>query len=123
MTTYVVVCRGPHCRERGALPLRQRLVALLRHEPNTRLLGYSCFGQCEEGPNVGFYPEAAWYGGLSQPGDAERVVRHATGVEPMSQVQLVLPEHERREHLNNIIELVSTSERDRARRRRWWWPF
>ena len=26
-----------------------------------RLVGYACFGQCDFGPNVAFYPEGAWY--------------------------------------------------------------
>jgi (2Fe-2S) ferredoxin len=121
--TYVVVCRGPHCRERGGLPLRRRLVELLRGQPEAHLLGYSCFGQCEEGPNVAFYPEADWYGGLTHADDAERVVRHALGIDRLSRAPLALPEDERREHLRNITELVSTWERDRARPRRWWWPF
>ena len=121
--TYVVVCRGPHCRERGALPLRRRLVELVRGDSEVQLLGYSCFGQCEDGPNVAFYPEAAFYGGLQTATDAERVVRHATGLERLRQLPLSLPADERREHLRNITELVSMSERDRARPRRWWWPF
>jgi (2Fe-2S) ferredoxin len=120
---YVVVCRGPHCRERGALPLRQRLVSLLRQEPTTHVLGYHCFGQCDDGPNVAFYPDAEWYGGLAQSQDAERVVRHAIGTEPLAQKPLVLPEPERGQHLANIAELVLIAERDRARPRRWWWPF
>jgi (2Fe-2S) ferredoxin len=121
--TYVIVCRGPHCRERGAMPLRHRLVELVRKEPAVHLLGYACFGRCEDGPNVAFFPEAAWFGNLNTSHDAERVVRHATGLEPMSAEPLTLPEDERSEHLRNITELVSTLERDRARPRRWWWPF
>jgi len=120
---YVVVCRGPHCRERGALPLRTRLVQLLRQAPSARLVGYACFGQCERGPNVAFYPDGVWYGGLSDAAAAERVVRHATGQEPLAEPPLVLPEVERTEHLRNIAELVGTLERDARRRRRWWWPF
>ena len=73
----MVVCRGPHCRERGALPLRTRLVQLLRQAPSARLVGYACFGQCELGPNVALYPEGVWYGGLNGDVDAERVVQHA----------------------------------------------
>ena len=120
---YVVVCRGPHCRERGALPLRQRLVELLRAEPRARLIGYACFGQCELGPNVAFYPEGSWYGGLSG-SDAEQVFLHATGDRPLTGVPLSLPDAERQEHLRNIAELVSTLERDRLRRRgRPWWRF
>jgi (2Fe-2S) ferredoxin len=122
---YVVVCRGPNCRERGAIPLRKKLHQLLRDEPATQLLGYACFGQCDYGPNVAFYPEGAWYGGLTDVDAAERVVRHATGIQPLDGLPLVLPDHERQEHLANMAELVSTLERDRARRRArpWWWPF
>jgi (2Fe-2S) ferredoxin len=120
---YVVVCRGPHCRERGSLPLRQRLVELLKHEPAAQLLGYACFGQCDFGPNVAFYPEGVWYGGLVGQDDAERVVHHAATGEPLNRSPLDLPEPERTEHLRNIAELVTTLERDRARPRRWWWPF
>jgi (2Fe-2S) ferredoxin len=120
---YVVVCRGPHCRERGALPLRKRLVELLRDQPAARLVGYSCFGQCDFGPNVAFYPEGVWYGGLVGGSDADRVVKHATTGEPFGQPPLSLPDLERNEHLQNIAELVRTLERDRARPRRWWWPF
>jgi (2Fe-2S) ferredoxin len=121
----VVACRGPHCRERGSLSLRKRLVELLKGETSARLIGYACFGQCDSGPNVAFYPEGTWYGGLSDSQDATRVVRHATSGEPLGQLPLELPELERTEHLRNIGELVGTLERDRAGRRSWpsWWPF
>jgi (2Fe-2S) ferredoxin len=122
---YVVACRGPHCRERGSLSLRKHLIELLRGEPSARLIGYACFGQCDFGPNVMFYPEGTWFGGLSGTQDATRVVRHLTGDEPMGAQPLELPELERAQHLGNIAELVDTIERDRARTRRWpgWWPF
>jgi (2Fe-2S) ferredoxin len=120
---YVVVCRGPHCRERGSLPLRKRLAELLRREPSARLVGYACFGQCDLGPNVAFYPEGTWYGGLNTADAAERVARHATGLEPLDTTPLSLPAPERTEHLTNIAELVRTLERDRLRPPRWWWPF
>ena len=120
---YIVICRGPNCRERGGLGLRKRLVELLKGEPRARLVGYACFGQCDFGPNVAFFPEGAWYGQLIEAGDAERVVQHATCGQPIQATRLALPELERTEHLRNIADLVSTIERDRARRRPWWWPF
>jgi (2Fe-2S) ferredoxin len=133
---YVVVCRGPHCRERGSLPLRQRLVRLLRDHPDARLIGYACFGQCEQGPNVAFYPEGTWFGRLDQPDAAERVVEHATRRRPLEAAPLRLPEAERGEHLRNIAELVALHERERAGAAvatsrspggaagaRRWWPF
>jgi NADH-quinone oxidoreductase subunit F/NADP-reducing hydrogenase subunit HndC len=119
----VVVCRGPNCRARGALPLRKRLVRLLKQHPGAQLVGYSCFGQCDLGPNVAFYPEGEWYGHLAGPEDAERIVRHALVGAPVGDSPLQLPEAERDEHLRNIADLVKTLERDRARRGRWWWPF
>jgi (2Fe-2S) ferredoxin len=85
--------------------------------------GYACFGQCDFGPNVAFYPEGAFFGGLSDPNDAEWVVRHAVATHPLERAPLTLPEPERVEHLRNIGELISTLERDRAQRRHWWWPF
>jgi (2Fe-2S) ferredoxin len=120
---FVVVCRGPNCRERGGLALRKRLVELLRHESSAQMVGYACFGQCDFGPNVAFFPEAAWYGGLSGPDAAERVVRHATTGATMDAAPLELPGPERDEHAKNIRELIGMLERDRARTRRWWWPF
>jgi (2Fe-2S) ferredoxin len=120
---YVVVCRGPNCRARGSFPLRKRLATLLKHHPTAQLVGYSCFGQCDHGPNVAFYPEGVFYGHLNQPHDADRLTRHATVGEPLTDAPLQLPEGERAEHLRNIAELVRMLERDRARPRRWWWPF
>ncbi len=87
------------------------------------LLGYSCFGQCDYGPNVLFYPAGEWYGGLSRKDDAERVVAYARSGEKLEAQRLVLPEPERTEHRRNVEELVRTLEADRARPRRWWWPF
>jgi (2Fe-2S) ferredoxin len=106
------------------MPLRKQLVKLLHNDPEVRLVGYACFGQCDFGPNVAFYPEAAWYGGLSNSGDAERVVNYARRQAGMDRPPLQLPPAEREEHLRNIDELVRTLERDRrSRPRRWWWPF
>jgi (2Fe-2S) ferredoxin len=120
---YVVVCRGPNCRARGALTLRTRLLKLLQHDPDVHLVGYSCFGQCDDGPNVALYPPGVFYGGLAAPGDAERVVRHARGVESLTQPPLDVPEQELLQHRRNIAELVRTLEADRARPRRRWWFF
>ena len=122
-TRYIVVCRGPNCRERGALGLRKRLSALLKGEQRASLVGYNCFGQCDYGPNLAFYPEGVWYGGLIDVEDAERAVEHVTCGAPMPAAPLELPELERGEHLQNVAELIGTIERDRARRHPWWWPF
>jgi (2Fe-2S) ferredoxin len=122
--TYIVVCRGPNCRERGGLALRKRLVQLVRGESQAQLLGYHCFGQCERGPNVVFYPSDEWRGDLSAD-DARALVDHACGARESPGKTLEPPADERALHLANVAELVATVERDKARRRRarWWWPF
>jgi len=122
-TSYIVVCRGPNCRERGGLGLRKQLSALLKSDQRASLVGYNCFGQCDFGPNLAFYPEGVWYGGLINADDAERAVQHATCGTPMRAAPLELPSLERAEHLQNIADLVGTIERDRTRRHPWWWPF
>ena len=122
-TRYVVVCRGPNCRERGGLELRKRLVQLFKNDAVAQLVGYACFGQCDFGPNVLFYPEGEFYGGLFGGDAAESILGHAVGARPLDRRPLTLPEDERRQHLANIAELVDTLERDRSRGRRWWWPF
>jgi (2Fe-2S) ferredoxin len=123
-TPYVVVCRGPNCRERGGRSLRARLAEVARGQDRVRLLGYACFGQCDHGPNVVFYPAGDWYGGLCQPDAAERVLAHARGDAPLAQPPLTLETCERSQHLRNIADLVALDQRARtAPKRRWWWPF
>ncbi len=123
-TRYVVICRGPNCRERGGRELRKRLISLVRGRASPRLLGYACFGQCDYGPNVVFFPDDTWRGQL-RAADAEALLEHAP--EALPGACLDPPAAERREHLANIAELVATVERDIARRaggrRWWWWPF
>jgi (2Fe-2S) ferredoxin len=120
---YVIVCRGPNCRENGGVALLRRLVDLLRNKPGPRLAGYSCFGQCDFGPNVAVFPDGVFFGGLRDGEAAERVMRHVMGDPTVAVAPLSMPADERAEHLKNIAELVATLERDRGRARRWWWPF
>ena len=47
-----------------------------------------CLDQCEHGPNVVVYPEAAWYGGVT-PGDVEEIVEsHIVGGRPVERLRL-----------------------------------
>jgi (2Fe-2S) ferredoxin len=121
---YVVVCRGPHCREHGSLTLRKGLARVMGKREDVRVLGYACFGQCERGPNVVFFPDGEWFGGLNGPNDAEMVAAHATNERPLTALPLSLPDEERQQHLKNIADLIETIERQPPRKRRqWWWPF
>jgi (2Fe-2S) ferredoxin len=120
-----VVCRGPNCRERGGRELRKRLAELAGRGAPTSVVGYSCFGQCDDGPNVVFFPEGEWRGAL-RASDAESILAYAcdggTGLLPGA--ALTPSSEERTLHESNVADLVATLERDRAgRRSRWWWPF
>lgn len=125
-TRYIVVCRGPHCRERGGMHLRTRLAKLIKGRDDVGLIGYACFGLCEVGPNVAFFPEGAYFGGLQAEADAQRVVYHAAGTHPLGDRPLPMNLEERAAHRRNVEELIAIAERERkggTRRRRWWWPF
>lgn len=121
---YLVICRGPHCRHRGAGTLRARLARVLRGREDLRVAGYACFGLCEHGPNVLLYPEGVWFGGLARPGDAERLVRRADGGRAPELVQLPVFPAEREEHLVNAAEVIRNLDPlTQPSRGRWRWPF
>ena len=105
------------------MPLRKRLVGLLRGHPTVSLLGYNCFGQCDHGPNVLFMPDEEWYGGLKQADSAERVVAHATTGAPMDRAPLRVPSGERQLHLRNVRELIEALTPPTAEARGPWWAF
>ena len=55
VTSRVLVCRGPECAEgrgEGLYRLFEKALASHGLAGIVRLLEYSCFGHCDEGPNV-----------------------------------------------------------------------
>ena len=47
-----------------------------------------CLDQCEHGPTVVVYPDAVWYGGVTEADVAEIVERHLVGGEPVERLRL-----------------------------------
>ena len=47
-----------------------------------------CLDQCEHGPTVVIYPDAIWYGGVSEADIAEIIDRHLVGGEPVERLRL-----------------------------------
>ncbi len=47
-----------------------------------------CLDQCEHGPNVVVYPEAVWYGGVSEADVDEIVESHIVGGRPVERLRL-----------------------------------
>jgi (2Fe-2S) ferredoxin len=105
--------------------LRTRLARLIHGRNDIGLIGYACFGLCEFGPNVAFFPEGAYFGGLEAEDDAQRVVDHAAGTRALADLPLPMSIEERAAHRRNVEDLIALAERERngRKRRRWWWPF
>lgn len=47
-----------------------------------------CLDQCEHGPNVVVYPDAVWYGRVSEADVDEIIDRHIVGGEPVTRLRL-----------------------------------
>lgn len=47
-----------------------------------------CLDQCEHGPTVVVYPDAVWYGGVTEADVDEIVDRHIRGGVPVARLQL-----------------------------------
>ena len=73
----------------GTLQLRfkQGLAARgLKSEVRANKAG--CLDQCEHGPTVVVYPEAVWYGGVTEADVAEIIESHIIGGEPVARLRL-----------------------------------
>jgi len=96
---HVFVCHNvrpegaprPSCTTDGKSELHTQLQQLTKAAGlgNTVRINKSlCLDQCEHGPNVVVYPEAAWYGGVT-PGDVEEIVEsHIVGGRPVERLRL-----------------------------------
>ena len=47
-----------------------------------------CLDQCEHGPTVVVYPDAVWYGGVTETDVPEIIDRHLVGGEPVARLRL-----------------------------------
>ena len=47
-----------------------------------------CLDQCEHGPTVVIYPDAIWYGGVTEADIAEIIDRHLVDGEPVERLRL-----------------------------------
>lgn len=47
-----------------------------------------CLDQCEHGPTVVVYPDAVWYGGVTEGDIPEIIDRHLVGGEPVARLRL-----------------------------------
>jgi (2Fe-2S) ferredoxin len=78
------VCDNQDCRSRGSLELADKIEAMLEERGSldgVEIEPYTCFGGCDNGPNMIVYPDRAWYVGV-QEADLPDVVDHLTGEGP-----------------------------------------
>ncbi len=64
------------CHSKGSVGIVQRLMELLDEYDLTGdvlISNTGCFSVCEKGPIMVVYPEATWYGNVTE-GDVERIV-------------------------------------------------
>ena len=78
--SHILVCQNVDCRVRGSEQVLKDLTERLAAQGGTGVTvkPYMCFGACQTGPNVVFYPQRTWYASV-KPEDVEAVAAHATG--------------------------------------------
>ena len=80
----LLICTNEHCGSRGSEELLELVRAMLhaRGDPDGISVElYSCFGGCDDGPNMIVHPDCAWYVGVEE-GDLPEIVDHLMGVGP-----------------------------------------
>ena len=63
-------------------------LALNRIPATVRANKSGCLDQCEHGPTVVIYPEAVWYGGVTQADVADIVESHVIGGRPVDRLRI-----------------------------------
>lgn len=78
--SHILVCQNVDCRVRGSDQVMKELAARLAEKgcAGVTVKSYMCFGACQAGPNVVFYPERTWYAGVKLE-DVDAVVNYVMG--------------------------------------------
>jgi len=80
------VCVNVDCALRGSEAVRDRLRELAdAGDYDVEVNDYICFAACEQGPNLLIEHERAFYSEVT-PGDAEGILEHAAGGEPVAAI-------------------------------------
>jgi (2Fe-2S) ferredoxin len=80
------VCVNIDCKMRGSEAVRDRLRELVEENgDDLEVNDYICFAACEQGPNLLIEHSRAFYSGV-QPADAEGIIEHANGGEPVAAI-------------------------------------
>ena len=81
-----LVCHNVDCEFRGSVAVGEEIARQLAEaESSVEVKPYLCFGACGLGPNIVVYPQGTMYMGCEL-GDAEQIVRHILGGEPVERL-------------------------------------
>jgi (2Fe-2S) ferredoxin len=85
---HILVCNNVDCLGRGGQKVFEELHARVAEAgiADVEVTQYPCFGGCEYGPNVVFYPDKAFYSGV-KPQDIDDLMGHARGGAPVERLQ------------------------------------
>lgn len=79
------------CASKGASAIRERLKGLAKEaglKGRVRINGAGCLDQCAHGPTIVVYPEAVWYGAVTE-ADVDEIFRsHVVGGRPVERLRL-----------------------------------
>ena len=80
------------CASKDGRRVRARLKELAKQagiEDRVRINASGCLDQCEHGVTVVVYPEAVWYGGVTEDDVDELFTTHVVGGQPVERLRLV----------------------------------
>ena len=81
----------PSCNANGKAELHtaiQQLAKAAGLTPRIRINKSGCLDQCEHGPNVVVYPDAVWYGHITEADVDEIIESHILGGKPVERLRL-----------------------------------
>ncbi|MBI2229349.1 MAG: (2Fe-2S) ferredoxin domain-containing protein [Deltaproteobacteria bacterium] len=100
------VCLNVDCKIRGSEQLMNELTGkVTTHSLDVEVKSYTCFGGCDQGPNIVIHPQRVWYAGVPnivihpqrvwyagvKPEDLPEIVESLNGGPPVNRLDTIDP--------------------------------
>ena len=83
---HILVCNNVDCLNRGGQQVFEDLHARVAESGvDVDVKQYPCFGGCDYGPNIVFYPDKVFYSGVKPP-DLDEMMEHVRGGAPVARL-------------------------------------
>ncbi len=84
---HILVCNNVDCLGRGGQQVFETLHGRVTEAglDDVEVTQYPCFGGCEYGPNIVFYPDKVFYSGV-KPQDVDELMAHVCGGAPVERL-------------------------------------